>query len=50
MTRFDNITSYFMSFTQVHDHLATIWEKFDCVELVTVEMNGFPNSWKSFVT
>jgi hypothetical protein len=43
MSRSDNVTSYFMRITQVHDQLATIGEKLDDIELVNVALNGFPS-------
>jgi hypothetical protein len=49
MSRSDNVTSYFMRITQVHDQLATIGEKVDDIELVNVALNGFPKSWEPFV-
>ena len=49
MSRSDNVTKYFMMITQVCDHLATIGEKVDDVELLNVALNGFPKSWDPFV-
>jgi hypothetical protein len=49
MSRSDNVTSYFMRITQVHDQLAAIGEKVDDVELVNVALNGLPKSWEPFV-
>jgi hypothetical protein len=49
MSRFDNVTSYFMRITQAGDQLAAIGEKLDDVELINVALNGFPKSWEPFV-
>jgi hypothetical protein len=49
MSRYDNVTSYFMRITQVHDQLAAIGEKMDDVELMNVALNGLPKSWEPFV-
>jgi hypothetical protein len=49
MSRSDNVTSYFMMITQTRDQLATIGEKVHDVELISVELNGFPKSWEPFV-
>jgi hypothetical protein len=45
----DNVTSYFMRITSVHDQLASKDEKLDGVDLVNVALNGFPKSWEPFV-
>jgi hypothetical protein len=49
MSRSDNVTSYFMRITQVHDQLAAIGEKMEDVELMNVALNGLPKSWEPFV-
>jgi hypothetical protein len=49
MSRSDNVTSYLMGITLVHDQLTAIWEKLDDVELINVALNGFPKSWEPFV-
>jgi hypothetical protein len=48
MSRYDNVTSYFMRITWARGHIATIGEKLDDVELVNVALNGFPKSWEPF--
>lgn len=48
MSRFDNVTSYFMRITQTHERLATIGEKVDMTKLVNVALNGFTKSWEPF--
>jgi hypothetical protein len=45
MSRFDNVTSYFMRIRQVRDQLVAIGEKTEDTELVNVELNGLPKSW-----
>ena len=47
MSRYDNVTNYFMRITHVCDQIVAIGEKVDDVELVNVY--GFPNSWEPFV-
>jgi hypothetical protein len=49
MSIYDNVTNYFMRITQLHDHLATIGEKVNDLELVNVALNGFSKSWETFV-
>jgi hypothetical protein len=48
MSRFDNVTRYFMRITQVRDQIATIVEKTKDVDIVNVELNGLPKSWEPF--
>jgi hypothetical protein len=49
MSRSDNVTSYFTRITQTHDHISTIGEKVDDMELENVALNGFTKSWEPFV-
>jgi hypothetical protein len=49
MSRYDNVTSYLMRITQVHDQLAAIGEKMEDTELMNVALNGLPKSWEPFV-
>jgi hypothetical protein len=44
MSRFGNVTSYFVRITQTHDKLVAIEEKVDDVGLVNVALNGFTKS------
>jgi hypothetical protein len=44
MSRYDNVTSYLMTISWVHDQLPTIGEKIDDIKLVNVELNGLPKS------
>jgi hypothetical protein len=48
MSRFDNVTIYFMMITQVRDQIASIGEKMDHVDLVNVALNGLPKSQEPF--
>jgi len=41
MSRYDNVTSYFMRITQTCDHVASMGKKVDDVELVNMALNGF---------
>jgi hypothetical protein len=50
MFRSDNVTSYFMRITQVHDQFTTIGKKVDDIEIINVALNGFPKSWEPFFT
>jgi hypothetical protein len=45
----DNITTDLMRITQIRDHLATVGETVDEVELVNVALNGFTKSWEPFI-
>jgi hypothetical protein len=38
-----------MRITQICDQLVDIGEAADDIELVNVELNGFPGSWELFV-
>jgi hypothetical protein len=49
MSRYENVTSYFMRITQARDHISAIGEKLDGIEFVNVALNGFPKSWEPFV-
>jgi hypothetical protein len=49
MSRSYNFTHYFMRITHVSDHLATIGDKLDDIELVNVALSGFPKTWEPFV-
>ena len=49
MSRSNNVTSYLMRITQVHDQLAAIGEKSEDAKLVNVALNGLPKSWEPFV-
>jgi hypothetical protein len=49
ISRYDNVTNYFMRITHVRDQLATIREKTKDAELVNVALNGLPKSWEPFV-
>jgi hypothetical protein len=49
MSRFDNVTSYFMRITRTHDQLAAIGEKVDEAEVVNVALNGFTKSQEPFI-
>ena len=44
MSIYDNVTIYFMSITQVRDHITVIWEKKKDEELMNVALNGLPKS------
>jgi hypothetical protein len=48
MSRYDNVTSYFMRITHVHDQLEAIGEKTNDTELMNVALNGLPKSWEPF--
>jgi hypothetical protein len=48
MSRFDNVTSYFIRITQTHDHIEAIGDKVDDVELVNVALDGFTKSREPF--
>jgi hypothetical protein len=49
MSRFDNVTNYFINITQVCDQLVAIKEKLDDVDLISVVYNGFSKSCQQFV-
>ena len=49
ITKSDNVTSYLMRITKIHDQLATVGEKILDEELVNVALNGFTKSWEPFV-
>jgi hypothetical protein len=49
MSIYENVTSYFMRITQVHDQLPSIGEKMEDEDLVNVALNGLPRSWEPFV-
>ena len=49
MSNMDNITSYLMRLTQIHDQLVDIGETMLDVELVNAALNGFPKSWHQFI-
>jgi hypothetical protein len=49
MSKYDNVTSYFMRITQTCDQLASIGEKLDEAKLVNVALNGFTKTWEPFV-
>jgi hypothetical protein len=49
MNKSDNVTSYLMRITQIHDQLAVVGEKILDAELVNVALNGFTKSWEPFV-
>jgi hypothetical protein len=49
MSRSDNVTSYFMRITQVHDQLATIGEKVNDTRTCKCGTEWFPKSWEPFV-
>jgi hypothetical protein len=46
ISRYDNVTSYFMRINQVRDQISIIGEKLDDKELVNVALNGLPKSWE----
>ena len=48
MSRYDNVTGYFMRITQTRDQLVAIGEKVDDIELVNVALNGFTKPWEPF--
>jgi hypothetical protein len=49
MTNFDNVTSYPMRITQIHDQLAAIGEVVLDAKLVNVALNGFTKAWEPFI-
>jgi hypothetical protein len=48
MSRYDNVTNYFMRITQVRDQLAIIVENMEDVKLVNVALNDIPKFWEPF--
>ena len=48
MSRYDNVTGYFMRITCVCDFISSTGEKMDGVDLVNVALNGLPKYWEPF--
>ena len=49
MNKSETISDYFMRISLIKDHLTTIGDYVDDVELVTTTLNRFPSSWDPFV-
>jgi hypothetical protein len=49
MSRYDNVTTYFMRITWVLDKHDAIGEKTEDAQLMNVALNGLPKSWEPFV-
>jgi hypothetical protein len=49
MNRSDNVTSYLMRVTRIHDQLAVVGENILDVQLVNVSLNRVTKSWEPFV-
>jgi hypothetical protein len=49
MLRYDNVSSYFIRITQIHDKLVSVGEKVEDIELANVALNGFTKSREPFV-
>ena len=49
MSRMNNVTSYFMRITYVHDQILDVGEKKEDAELMNVALNGLPKSWELVV-
>jgi len=45
---YENVTSYFMWITHVHDHISSIWDKMEDTYLMNVALNGLHKSWEPF--
>jgi hypothetical protein len=48
ISRYENVTNYFMRITRICDQLAAIGEKLDDVEFINVALNGFSKSLEPF--
>jgi hypothetical protein len=49
MNKSETVSDYFMRISLIKDHLTTIGDYVDDVELVTTTLNRFPSSWDPFV-
>jgi hypothetical protein len=49
MSSEDIVVNYIMNITHIQDHIATIGETTQYVELVNVALRGIPKSWEPFL-
>jgi hypothetical protein len=49
MNKSETVSDYFMRISQIKDHLKTIGDYVDDVEILTTTLNRFPSSWDPFL-